>query len=157
MTVQAKFIQVIERAIELNELNNSYGYLSCVQYPYEYQRMDELNDLMRVEVSKITRDNDVSEKGLLIAIESIATDVYNGNIRKEQRFTLMDQSEFIDYVGSRMTRRERERFTDMLEWMDETLRAEYLKIRFILVWENDRNEKYSFYFDNRFSFVVIVD
>lgn len=156
---QSKLREAIALMQEYNALNTQYGRLSCFDYPQQYNSMDALQIEVGELVSELTKDNDISINGLSQAIENIALDIDNGNIPQSANITLYTQDGFIQYIvkRSKMLSSEAKRLEDMLDWMQEKERAGYIATRFILEWENDRNNISSFYYDDRMSFTIVVE
>lgn len=154
-----KIMNIIKNAVEYTKLNNRFGMLSCMDYPNEYERMNELQNDISAEVTTVTAENDVSANGLTTVIYNVAADIVSGEIEADSTIVLYDQDDFIEYVckAAGMMRKEVERFRDMLAWMQEKDRAGYMETRFILEWENDSKHKKQYYHDERFSFVIVVD
>lgn len=156
---QNKLLQAINLTQQYNALNAQYGHASCFDYPQQYSKMDSLQIEVGAIVSELTKYNDISTNGLSQAIEDIALDIDNDNIKQDATIKLYTQDEFIQYIikRSKMLSSEAKRLEDMLTWMQEKERAGYIATRFIREWENDRNNKSSFYYDNRMSFVIVVE
>jgi len=159
MTIQTKLMQAINLTQQYNRLNAQYSHVSCIDYPQQYDNMESLQVAAGALIAELIKHNDISINGLSQAIENIALDINNGNIRPSAQITLYTQDEFIEYIAQRakMHHKEAERFENMLAWMQEVDRVGYIETRFILEWENDRNNNSSFYYDNRMSFVIVVD
>jgi hypothetical protein len=159
MTIQTKLMQAINLTQQYNRLNAQYSHASCFDYPQQYNNMESLQVAAGALIAELIKHNDISINGLSTAIENIAIDIDNGNIKPSARVTLYTQDEFIQYTikRARMQHKEAERFNDMLNWMQEKERAGYLETRFILEWENDRNNNSKFFYDNRMSFVIVVE
>ncbi|OME55407.1 hypothetical protein BSK59_13085 [Paenibacillus odorifer] len=138
---------------EYRNLNNRFGFLSCFDYPKEYEAMDTLNNQIYNEAEKFTNDKDITVNAFTTVLNNITTDIDNNEIDADS-IVFYEQDAFIFYLTKSMTRKESERFADMLAWMDEKSRKGYLETRFIFEFENDRNNKLSFYYDQRMSFVV---
>ncbi|MNH75568.1 hypothetical protein D3C73_278120 [compost metagenome] len=148
--------KLLSLAIEHHNLNNRYGFLSCLDYPKEYNRMSDLEALMMNECERLTADNDMSVSGLYTVTNNLASDIVTGNIPETAKTTLYSRDEFIDLLSQSMTRKEAERFKDMLEWMDDKDKKGYIETRFILEFENTRDHNKQYYYD-WMDFVIVVE
>lgn len=148
--------KLISLAIEYQDLNSRFGYLSSLQFPSEYNRMDELRKLMKQECERLTANNDISTNGLYTVAENLASDILNGDILEDATFTLYSLDQFINLLSQSMTTKEAERFIDMLDWMQERDAAEYIQTRFILEYENTPNHDKTYYYDKYLTFVIVV-
>lgn len=141
---------------EYQRLNAQYGFLSSLSFPKEYDRIDAAQVEALKKADEFTQEIDVLPKNLITVLEAIAADMDNGNLSPEAKLTFYTQDNFIEYLSSTMRHKEAERFKDMLQWMDEQSRAGYIETRFILEYENDRNERRQFFYDKRLSFVIVA-
>lgn len=148
--------KLLSLAIEYHNLNSHYGFLSCLDYPKEYNRMDDLTSLMMNECERLTADNGISTARLYTMSENLASDIFSGIISESATFTLYTRDEFIDLLSKSMARKEAERFKDMFGWMDEKDKKGYIETRFILEYENDRNHNKQYYYDEWLTFVIVV-
>jgi hypothetical protein len=141
---------IVALMVEHKKLDSSYGFLSCFDYPKAYDRIDELqkeiNDLIISEYGSVANEmhNNVTVNKINDVLESIASDVYNGNINLEEcSINFYTQDEFLtSYVTDNFTQEQQEIFDSLFHWIESDTRGNWIYTKHIDTSYMYTNEKF---------------
>src|SRR5206468_4134408 len=154
-----KVKNIIALMIEKKRMESAYGNLSCLDYPKEYEFIEELSQ----EIDNLIREtygesitseyNNIFFGDVKDQLDSIAIDAYNNNIDLETcSIDFYDQDDFIAIFvcGDNFSEGQLRVFNSLFKWLDADGRASYLRKNYI-------NGEYGYYSNWMADFVFIVN
>jgi hypothetical protein len=125
---------IIALMAEYYSLNSRFGYVSCLDVPEAYDRMEEIqNEIEELLISEYAgvanmMTNNVSIRKIREVLESIAYDVHNNNVNLEAvDISFYTQDEFIcEYVCSNFNEQQQELFDSLFYWINSDSRGAWL-------------------------------
>lgn len=126
---------IVALMVERRDADNRYGNLSCLQYPKEYDYMEQLTEAIKNAILETFGDsinghfNNISYRNLEDRLDAIAYDVHNNNVDlNECEINFYTQLDFVsDVVCSGFEEHQQEVFDSLFKYIDIDGRAGYLR------------------------------
>lgn len=148
---------IIQKMVELQELNDRYGHISCFDAEEEYNQMEDLAEEIYSDVDRLARQHKdgygvplFSTESLREALDNIAYEIHAGNINEDAELHIYTQDEFLEhYVLQGFDESQTEVFDSLFYFMNVDDRVKWLDINHI-----DGNCMYT---NRMIDFVIVIN
>ena len=145
---------LVIKLIELESLKNHYGNLSCLQFPAQYDKMDQIQSEVMDTIKKNFKDEYLPQN-VYAALEAIAHDYTNENISadafEDMNITLLSRDEFLEMKKEELATEEAQAvFSELFSMMDDN------QVRSIIERKYMMNDE-PYYTDKMVNFIIIAE